>query len=257
MKDGLFSAVDFVRQELRIPVSHLLPYPGMLVPLTYFFHIIGNKKATKTQRMLLEQWFYWTAYNYRYSSGSEGKITEDLHKMDRIVKEEVVVYKADEIHVEPSVISEWSFNAGDAQCKIVLCLLAFNEPKSFDTNGIVNLDNSNLKIATSRNYHHFFPKAFLAKHAKDAYPNLMANITLVDGYSNKHKIRDKAPSIYISKFEKENEEMEETLKSHLIVDREKFGITENDYDTFITARSREIARQLNRKLDPFKTRTQT
>lgn len=48
-----------------------------------------------------------------------------------------------------------------------------------------------------------------------------------------------------------------TLKSHLIVDRERFGIAENDYDAFILARSREIARQLNKKLDPFKTRTQT
>ena len=42
-----------------------------------------------------------------------------------------------------------------------------------------------------------------------------------------------------------------TLKSHLIVDRERFGIAENDYDAFILARSREIARQLNKKLDPF------
>ena len=48
--------------------------------------------------------------------------------------------------------------------------------------------------------------------------------------------------------------MEGTLKSHLIVDRDKFGITENDYAAFILARSREVARQLNRKLDPFKTR---
>jgi hypothetical protein len=139
---------------------------------------------------------------------------------------------------------------------MVLCLLAFNEPKSFDTNGIVNLDNSNLKIASSRNYHHFFPKAFLAKHAKDAYANLMANITLVDGYSNKYKIKDKAPSLYIAAFEKDNEDMDATLKSHLIVDREKFGITEDDYEAFILARSREIARQLNRKLDPLKTRNQ-
>lgn len=255
MKDALFSAVDFVRHELRIPVSQLLPYHGLLVPLTYFFNATGNKKATKTQRLLLEQWFYWTAYNARYSSGAEGKIVEDLNRMDSIAKETIITYKTDEIRISADELKEWGFSASDAQCKMVLCLLAFNQPKSFDTNGIVNLDNSNLKIASSRNYHHFFPKAYLAKHYKDAWPNLMANITLVDGYSNKHKIKDRAPSTYISKFEKENDDMAEALKSHLIGDRAEFGIDDNDYDTFILMRSREIARQLNRKLDPFKTRT--
>jgi hypothetical protein len=257
MKEALFSAVDFVRHELRVPVSHLLPYAGLLVPLIYFFHSIGNKKATKAQRALLEQWFYWTSYNTRYSSGSEGKIIEDLNRMDGIVKGEIGTYKPEEIRIEADEIKHWWFSASDAQCKMVLCLFAFNEPKSLDTNGIVNLDNSNLKIASSRNYHHFFPKGFLAKKATDALPNLMANITLVDGYSNKHKIRDRAPSAYISRFEKENDDMAATLKSHLIGDRGEFGIDDDDYNKFIAMRSREIARQLNKKLDPFKTRSQT
>jgi len=30
---------------------------------------------------------------------------------------------------------------------------------TFDTSDVVVLDNSNLKIATSRNYHHFFPRS--------------------------------------------------------------------------------------------------
>jgi hypothetical protein len=34
MKKSLFMAVDFVRTELRVPVSQLLPYPAILVPLT-------------------------------------------------------------------------------------------------------------------------------------------------------------------------------------------------------------------------------
>jgi hypothetical protein len=64
---------------------------------------------------------------------------------------------------------------------------------------MVILDNSNLKIATSRNYHHFFPKAYLGTGAPNKEPNLIANITLIDGYSNKHRIGKKAPSKYIGK----------------------------------------------------------
>ena len=254
MKDALFSAVDFVRQELRVPVSHLMPYPSMTVPLAYFFEKTGSKKPTKRQRALIEQWFYWTAFTYRYSSGAEAKIIDDLNRMDLIATDESPAYPPHEIFCETEWLKTWEFSAGDAVCKLVLCLFAFREPKSFDTNGIVTLDNSNLKIATSRNYHHFFPKAFLAKHKKDAIANLMVNITLIDGYSNKHRIRDKSPSAYITRFAKDNPDIDETLKSHLIMDREKFGINDNDYDAFVIARAREIARQLTLKLDPFKTR---
>ena len=38
MKTALFTAIDFIRSELRVLVSQLVPYPGILVSLTYFFY---------------------------------------------------------------------------------------------------------------------------------------------------------------------------------------------------------------------------
>jgi hypothetical protein len=35
MKAALFMAIDFIRSELRVQVSQLVPYPAVLVPLTY------------------------------------------------------------------------------------------------------------------------------------------------------------------------------------------------------------------------------
>ena len=66
--------------------------------------------------------------------------------------------------------------------------------KSLDTNGQVILDNTNLNIATSLNYHHLFPKAYLEPADPSTEPNLIANITLIDGYSNKHRITKKRPA---------------------------------------------------------------
>jgi hypothetical protein len=71
-------------------------------------------------------------------------------------------YQSTELTIDPRAIEETGFSAGNAYCKAILCLLAYQQPKSFDTNGVVILDNSHLKIATSRNYHHFFPTAYLA-----------------------------------------------------------------------------------------------
>ena len=215
MKSALFMAIDFIRSELRVPVSRLLPYPALLVPLTYFFHSTRNKKPSNEQVRLLEQFFYWVGLTERYSSATESKLKEDLNKMDIIAKGELPGYSSTELSVTPQKIEETWFSAGNAYCKTILCLFAYQQPKSFDTNGVVILDNSNLKIASSQNYHHFFPKAYLADTAKDKEPNLIANITLIDGYSNKHRIGKKAPSEYIGKFENDNKGLAETLKEHL------------------------------------------
>jgi hypothetical protein len=241
-------AIDFVRSELRVPVSQLVPYQGILIPLTYFFHKTGNKKPIIEQVRRLEQFFYWAGLTERYSSAAETKIGEDFNKMDDIIAGKATAYAATELTIDPKRIEETWFSTGNAYCKSVLCLLAYQQPKSFDTNGAVNLDNSHLKIATSRNYHHFFPRNYVEEQHKGKEPNLIANITLLDGYSNKHRIGKKAPSDYIGKFAKDNQGLPATLQTHLIGDMASFGVLTDDYDTFIKARAKAIAEALNTKL---------
>ena len=248
MKAALFTAIDFIRSELRVPVSQLVPYPGILVSLTYFFHKTANKKPSIEQVRFLEQYFYWVGLTERYNSATESKLAEDFNKMDAIVTGAQPVYLATELHIDPRRIAETWFSAGNAYCKAVLSLLTYQQPKSFDTNGVVILDNSHLKIAASRNYHHFFPKNYLAENQKEKEPNLIANITLIDGYSNKHRIGKKAPSDYISKFAESNPSLLSTLQTHLIKDAVACGVNTNDYDCFIKRRSKAIAAALNVKL---------
>jgi len=248
MKAALFMAIDFVRSELRVPVSQLVPYQGILIPLTYFFHKTQNRKPTIEQVRRLEQFFYWAGLTWRYSSAAETKISEDFNKMDDIIADKPPVYAATELTIDPKRIEETWFSTGNAYCKSILCLLAYQHPKSFDTNGVVNLDNSHLKIATSRNYHHFFPRAYLEDQHKDKESNLIANITLLDGYSNKHRIGKKPPSEYISKFAKDNPQLAATLRTHLIDDMAAFGVLADDYDTFIQCRAKAISDALNTKL---------
>lgn len=249
MVESLFSAVDFIRSELRVPVSQLLPYPAIMIPLTYFFFKIKNKKASNIQIKRLEQFFYWCGVTERYSSSSDSKITDDFKKIDSILEGISPVYPDGELEVSSELIGKTYFSTGNAFCKSILCILVYNQPRSFDTDGIVILDNSNLKIASSRNYHHFFPKKYLEINCKDSDPNLIPNITLIDGYSNKHKIGKKPPSEYISKFSEDNSQIQNTLKSHLISDISEFGIDKNDYSVFIAKRAQEISSAISKKLN--------
>ncbi len=248
MKESLFAAIDFIRSELRVPVSQLLPYPAVLVPLTYFFNRTGNKKPSNHQVRLLEQYYYWVGLSERYSSGSESKLTDDFTKMDAIAAGQGPAYPSSDLSVNAQRIKETWFSTSNAYCKAILCMLAYHQPKSLDTNGLVILDNSNLKIASSRNYHHFFPKAYLASAEPNKQANLIANITLLDGYSNKHKIGKKPPSEYVGKFSANNPSLPMTLRTHLIEDIATFGIVNNNYEAFIDRRSEAIAQALNAKL---------
>ncbi|MGC8731742.1 MAG: GmrSD restriction endonuclease domain-containing protein [Halothiobacillaceae bacterium] len=249
MVSSMFTAVDFIRMKLHVPVSQLLPYASLLVPFTYFFHKNDNKRPSEIQAKLLKQFFYWVGLNGRYSGSTETKIAEDLKKMNLIIKGKSPKYAADELSVSAEDIAETWFSAGNSNVKAILCLFASQRPRNLDDDSDVILDNSNLKIASSRNYHHFFPKAYVNKHFKDSEPNTIANITLIDAASN-NKIRAKAPSFYVAEFKNSNSKLASSLRSHLIGSQKDFGIVDDDYEKFIDKRSTAIAEALNEILNP-------
>ncbi|MDH0419092.1 MULTISPECIES: DUF262 domain-containing protein [Delftia] len=249
MVSAMFAAVDFIRTKLHVPVSQLLPYASLLVPFTYFFHKNKNKRPTEIQAKLLKQFFYWVGLNWRYSGSTETKIAEDLKKMNLILKEKMPRYSSDELSVSADDIGETWFSAGNSNVKTILCLFASNKPRNLDDDSDVLLDNSNLRIATSRNYHHFFPRKYVEKNYPLLEANLIANITLIDAASN-NKIRAKAPSHYVEEFKTNNSRLLSSLRSHLINGLKGFGILEDDYEKFIGKRSEAIAEALNEALNP-------
>jgi hypothetical protein len=136
-----------------------------------------------------------------------------------------------------------------------LCLYAKQKPKSFDNDLDVIIDNSWLKIATSKNYHHFFPKSWMAKNLKEVdyfYVNHIVNITIVDDFLNKNVIKAKSPASYMKTFLSKNEDLEQTMKTHLI-DVNSDGIWENDFDTFYDNRLNRIIKALNKLVIPQDT----
>lgn len=249
MVSSMFTAVDFIRTKLHVPVSQLLPYASLLVPFTYFFRKNNNKRPTEIQAKLLRQFFYWVGLNWRYSGATETKIAEDLKKMNIILQEKMPKYPSGELNVSVADISETWFTAGNSNIKAILCLFASHKPRNLDDDSDVILDNSNLKIATSRNYHHFFPRKYVERHCPSMEPNLIANITLIDAASN-NKIRAKAPSRYINELNTGNSKLKSSLRSHLINSPKGFGIMEDDYEKFIEKRSAAIAEALNEALNP-------
>lgn len=245
---SLKESIDYFRSVYRIPVSTLLPYDALLVPFSYFFYY-QKEKPKGEQIKYLEEFFWRISLSYRYSSSTESKLAQDIKRIDQILNGERPNY--DELNVflsSPRDLIDTNFSAGNSYCKAVLCLLAYSEPKDFQDNGKVILDNSWLKMANSKNYHHFFPKSYLRKQGI-GNENSIVNITLVGADLNKRKIRAKAPSIYIQDFLNENAELHKSIKSHLIDNIDDFGIHSDDYSVFLEKRATSIYNALKNRIE--------
>lgn len=251
VKSGIFSAVDYIRTHLRVPVSRLLPYNALLVPFTYFFIRNGGRAPSTLQNKLLIQYFWWASLSTRFSSAVESKIAVDLKRMDDILDERPPSYRGEEVNLTPDDLKWYWFSTGDAFCKAILCLYAYFQPRSFASDALVTIDNSWLKVATSKNYHHFFPKSYLRKEGyRDWEANSILNITIVDDYLNKRTVRAKAPSVYMKQFAKRNSDLDSTMKTHLVSNINSYGIWKNDYERFIEKRGQYVLKELNKRLYP-------
>jgi hypothetical protein len=249
--DGVISAlkdsVDYFRTTYRIPVSQLLPYDSLLVPFAYFF-FQNNGKPNADQRKYMEEYFWRMSLSFRYSSSTESKLAQDIKRIDLILDGQRPDYADIKVDLDSSQsLIDTNFSAGNSYCKAVLCLLAYQEPKDLQDNGKVILDNSWLKVASSKNYHHFFPKAYL-KNKTVLNSNSLVNISFVSDHLNKRKIGAKAPSQYISDFQDENSQISKALQTHFI-DLNGFGIESNDYGTFLQERAKKIYAELKSRID--------
>lgn len=248
VEDALKSAVDYFHSCYRIPVSQLLPYDGLLVPFTYYFFHHKDKPLNK-QKDFLQDYFWRVVLTSRFSNALESKIGQDIRKIDLILQDKQPSYEEPVDITLRYLEDHGGFSTSTAYIKGFLCLLAYQQPKSFVDNSLVNINNNWLKQANSKNYHHFFPKSYLKKKNIDDFKiNHIANITIVDDFLNKRSIRDKAPSNYISDYQKNNPDICKALESHLIGEPKDWGIYSDDYDLFFDKRLKRFHDELKARL---------
>ena len=251
--DGIERAIDHLKSAYRVPASRLLPYGSLLVLLGFYF-ARHPRKPPKAAAARLRDLFFRASLVGRYTGPVETNLTQDLTHVRSILADEQPRYGG-EFAVNPTpqfIENHGHFRTSGAFTKAVLCLLCAEGPRSFDDGVPVTIDNDWLKRANSKNYHHFFPRHYLEKRGE--HPlwmiNHVANITIVDDYLNKAKIRVKPPATYMESFQQENPDLAVTMRTHLIDDLETFGVWTNDYDTFFRKRCAAIAERLSDHLIP-------
>lgn len=247
-KDAIEQAVEYFRNCYRIPVSQLLPYNALIVPFAYFFFHHPDR-PTGDRHKFLEDFFWRCTLSGRYSSSVESKLAQDVKRIDQILAGELPSYDWGIDTSAEFIKNNGWFSASRSYIKAILCIYAYQQPKSFSDNSIVNISNYWLKQANSKNYHHFFPRAYLRGRGYEEFRiNHILNITIVDDFLNKREIKAKAPSKYMAVFRDRNPYLVDTMKTHLIEDLEGFGIWNDDYDKFFDVRAKAVSRELSKRI---------
>ena len=253
--ENLRAAIDYIKSSFRIPVSRLLPYSSLVVPIALFFHGTNRKPPNNLQAKLLADFFWRVGWSERYSSASDSKLSQDKRTMNSIIKEKRVRFDW-VAPINTEYVRDSTFSASQAFSKTILALLASLQPQKYGSGDLVNLRNDWMRRADSMNFHHVFPKSYLKKNGyEDWKANRVLNISLVDDFLNKRVIRARAPSEYMQDFENENENFKETMSTHLIqvhyLDNDEqiwAAIWDDDYERFIDERALAVVELLKSKL---------
>ena len=253
--NNLKAAVDYIKSAFQIPVSRLLPYPSLIIPIALFFHQSKGEPPNSGQAALLADFFWRAGWSERYSASSDSKISQDKRTISSFINEKPVRFD----WVEPVTsehIRDRTFSASQAFSKTVLALLASLQPQQYNSGNLVNLRNDWMLRANSVNFHHIFPKSYLKGKVKEDWEaNRILNISLVDDFLNKRVIRARPPAEYMKKFKNQNKKFTATMSTHLIErhyvkDNEKASaaIWSDDYERFVDERACAVVHLLESKL---------
>jgi len=244
------NTIDYFRNYYGIVVSKLLPYDALLVPFVYYFYK-HNKRPEPEHAKYLQDYFWRCVLTNHFTEGVAAKLATDItNVIDVILNNGQPKYEKG-VDITPKVIQQkGEFTMGSAYVKGLLCILSSMHPKSFKDGIDVIIDNNWLSQSNSKNYHHFFPKAYMKKNQQlieEKLVNHIANITIVDDHTNKNEIKDKAPSVYMKDYA-QNPNIKEIMKTHLIDDLDEYEIWENNYNKFFENRIKKFCEILKTKL---------
>jgi hypothetical protein len=191
LKQAVAGAIDFLEKELHIKNVVFIPFPIMLVPLVFFF----SKKLKPTAANLqgLRRWFWFCSFTQRYKAGTNTFVMHDLTEMEKLANGNPVFDDLTAV-IDSSLFKKtWRINSTAA--KAAICLLAQLRPLSFLTGSTVDLGSA-MAAYNSREFHHVYPKAFLAALGIPFHEsNVIANVCLLTSTDNR-TISDKNPAEY-------------------------------------------------------------
>ncbi|MEV0803449.1 DUF262 domain-containing protein [Kribbella sp. NPDC050281] len=235
VKIAISRAIDFVRDNFHARHVRFLPYPALLIPLAAFFSIDQHRPVTSREREVLVRWFWRSCFSHRYSGNPQGFLRRDIVAAVALRRGQDHSLAEMNASIEPSFFINNAFQPRTVAGRTLILLLASQSPRSLLSGELLNL-NEVLSEPNRREYHHCFPRAFLASSGRTtAAINALANFVLISRADNR-VLGGVAPSEY-RKLLADN--LDEVLASAMLT----HSLFDDDYDAFIKIRANVLAKK--------------
>lgn len=191
-------AIDFLRKELHARHLKFLPYPALLIPLAAFFSIRQGEPISDAERRTILRWFWRTSYAHRYSGNPYRNVRSDVAEAISLRDGRPSSLGEIELEIGSDFFLTRTFNPRTVATRAFILTLASLTPRSLISGAKIDLDDV-LSEPNRKEYHHLFPKAYLARAGvSEAHEiNALVNLGFLSRAENR-TISDKAPSSYRS-----------------------------------------------------------
>jgi len=201
----------------------------------------------------LRQWYWSAVFSQDYSGSSDTAMGKDFRDWKSYLYEDQEIEhiaKVDEQFIDEMDLA--TENKGTGRYNAVICLLALNGAEDLykgRTLGTGDFTEGGI------NDHHIFPKNVLNLPPEsstdfDRFKDSILNRTLILDETN-NEIKNSKPSVYLQEMESRHggrDEVSRLLKKHFITEQAYRYLQNDDFDSFIEEREREIRRRVKGRI---------
>lgn len=239
-KRAINFTINFVKENLDIDSPTLLSSPFLLVTTAYWADQRGYKMSDEDSASFRE-WFLIANAKGRYSRGSsETLLDQDLSVLraggDAAYLKRSLLRQVGRLEFTPADLVGRTSRSGVFKAMFLL----FRKRGAADWASNLQISPKVSGAADKIEFHHIFPKAFMAKKRPDLDPRVVddiANMAFISAKTNK-EIRDRAPADYASDYPAGR------LAAQLVTFEHGTGVPE-EFENFCERRRRLIAEELN------------
>jgi hypothetical protein len=234
---------DFLKDEIGAPNSAIIPYANQVVVLAEIFRVIGNPSAG--QYAAIKRWFWRTTITGYFSGWNTGQMASDQAAVSDFVAGDMDAIDKDLLQPPQEIWTTRQFRANNASAKMFGLMISQKGPRDLVTGQKVALETA-LAWENSREYHHFFPQAFLkANKTNTRHINCIANFVLLTSSSNK-QISGSAPSEYLKRCQDHfGDEFMNVLEANLISEDAYDAALHDDFEEFLKLRAHTLHQHAN------------
>ena len=219
------------------------PYSTMISPMAALLAYIDEKSYGHQAYQLLRRWYWSSVFRERYAGAVESTVYRDFQDLVAVFRDEDrlpdAITEANTAIANNLTYSLLDIARVNSVYKGVMCLVAKRGARDFQADDSIEFH--------SLDDHHIFPKAFLGRRRRSdgsAYPsnmiNSIVNRTLVSSSTNR-RISRMAPSRYLKDLVP-GEKACTIMDSHFIDTKSLGAMRTDDFDTFLSAREKELVR---------------